>query len=474
MRVFLYSLLLEEGSIESQQVYILDICCYSCCTFFLLMQALLKAIQKSKNQKERNTLTVLLAFIKNVHPGTLSQLESLIVSSEDQTDTLVLSYGALASSLKPELKDRVISFLVSRINHTTDPSVLIHYIYSLGNTKSQMAKEILLNLLAHSTTNVKLAAVYALRFSTGSVDVQGALQNALEADPSEELTDVVLRSLIAGAESESQPISDRLFETILNASSKGNNTELKMQLAYYMQLLGSNVPNNWSDLLNHHLVKRGAMWNENNDEYDVVEDLDTRNSDVQSYPLNKAYIWGKMFGTQQQLGLGIGFGAFTGFGSSANTSSFKLFAKGIARAYAFGKSLTFFEALMLSENKPGATVMNNKLYVSIAGMVLADYTEQNEISLCNSMTFPLFNQEYTIISYSIPIFIYVGILNFEVKISAQLSVNAELAACIRECASVKGGLVPSVTLSASAEVSASLLVGHVTLLLAFGTFMILS
>ena len=109
-------------------------------TFVQLMQALLKAIQSTKDQKERNTLTVLLAFVERVHPDTLSLIETLIASSDDPTDTLILSYGALASSLPPQQKDQVVHFLVNRINQTTDPSILVHYIHSLGNTQSQMTK----------------------------------------------------------------------------------------------------------------------------------------------------------------------------------------------------------------------------------------------------------------------------------------------------------------------------------------------
>ena len=125
----------------------------------ILMQALLKAIQSTKDQKERNTLTVLLAFVEKVHPDTLSLIETLIASSDDPTDTLILSYGALASSLPPQQKDQVVHFLVNRINQTTDPSILVHYIHSLGNTQSQMTTEIFIDLLTHGNPIVQLATV---------------------------------------------------------------------------------------------------------------------------------------------------------------------------------------------------------------------------------------------------------------------------------------------------------------------------
>ena len=420
-------------------------------------QALLKAIQSTKDQKERNTLTVLLAFVEKVHPDTLSLIETLIASSDDPTDTLILSYGALASSLPPQQKDQVVHFLVNRINQTTDPSILVHYIHSLGNTQSQMTKEILINYLTHGNPTVQLATVYALRYSTGSVDVQNALQYALESYPSDDLTEMVLRSIIAGAELEVPPINDRLFETILTAS-RGNNTELRMQLAYYIHLLGPRAPNNWSVFLQSHLMKRDTKWNERKGEYNMVEDFNTRNLDVQSYPKHSAYIWGERFGVPQ-LNLAAAFGAFAGFGGRANPSSFKLFARGVARATAFGHSLTFFEALLSSESKPGGGSIHNRLYVNVIGQVLVDYSKQ--IPTCKSWQYPLYRSpEYTLLDFTFPIFIFVGFLRFEVTLTTHFGVDADLGACIDKCASVKGALIPSLTLSASAGASASILVGH--------------
>ena len=426
----------------------------------VLMQALLKAIQSTKDQKERNTLSVLLAFVEKVHPDTLSLIETLIASSDDPTDTLILTYGALASSLPTQMKDQVVHFLVNHINQTTDPSILVHYIHSLGNTQSQVTKEILLNLLTHGNPTVQLATVYALRYSTDSVDVQNTLQYALESYPSEDLTEMVLRSIIAGAESEVPPINDRLFETILTAS-RGNNTELRMQLAYYIHLLGPKAPNNWSALLQSHMMKRGATWNENNRDYNSLTNWNSRNVDVRLYPMNKAYLWGKSFGVPQ-LHLHSTFGGFVGFGGRANPTSFKLFAKGVARAYAFQLSRTAFEALLSSGITPGRTQVENRLYASIAGRVLIDYKNQMPISA--SLTYPLRRSpHYTLLKYVTPIFVYIGFMSFEFTLSAQLGLDAGLRALLDNSASsVQGILMPSMTIFASADATGSILVSHVT------------
>ena len=448
--------MLKEALIHRRYIISYTQVSYTLCLAYV--QALLKSIQNTKDQKERNTLTVQLAFVVNIHPDMLSHIETLITSSSDTTDALILSYGALASSLSPELQHRIVSFLVKHINQTTDPSILVHYIHSLGNTQSELANQMLLHLLAvQSTSSVQLAVVYALRYSTGSVEVQSALRHAFEANPSEALTEMVLRSIIAGAESNLQPISDQLFETIVTAINR-NNTELKMLLAYYIHLLGSNVPNKWSFVLLSHLKKRGTTWNEKNQLYDLIQDVETRESDLNLYPSNKAYIWRKSFGISR-VGLDTAFGAFAGFGGSTNPSSFKLFAKGIARAHAFKYSKTVFEALLLSEKKPGEDHISNNLYVNIAGKVLIDY--QKQIPTCRSWTNPLYHSPtYTLFKVSTSVFIYVGLLSFEVSLTARLNIGAASSACIQKCVSAKGALLPSVTVEATGTATGSIVVSN--------------
>ena len=413
------------------------------------MQALLNAIQNTNNQKERNTLTVLLVFVTNAHPDILYQIEALIASSNDSTDTLILSYGALASTLSPLLQYQIVQFLVNRINNTSDPAIIVHYAHSLGNTQSKLANTALLRLMSESNLSIRLASVYALRYSTSVAEVQSALQHVLESYPSDKLIEVVLRSLISGLELEAQPINDQLFKVILNASQ--NTTELRMLLGYYIHLLGPKAPRSWT-----HVIKRDTTWNENSNLYNLIEDGDTRNADLQLYPVNKAYIWGKSFGVSE-VSLDTAFGAFAGLGGTANPTNFKLFAKGIAQASAYGYTVTVFEALLLSENKPGGSSVENRLYVSIVGKVLVDFSK--EIPTCKSWTYPLYkSQVYDLLKMEYKIPVYIGFLTFSIGLTAQLAVDANLAACINKCTSAQGALVPSVIVSAAADTTGSIAV----------------
>ena len=399
-----------------------------------------------------------LAFVRNIHPKVLTQIEYLISTSNDSTDPLVLSYGALASSSPPEIQHRVVQFLMERMDAKKgDNSMLVHFVHSLGNTESNLADKPLLQLVTHDNPSVKMAVAYALRYSVGSKEVQSALASALLQNQDPDFAEMVVRALIAGGQSQQlskiEPIDDTLFQAVVIHTK--NNTVLRAMVTYYVKLLGPKAPRKYMDVLSA-VHKRDTTWNEQNSVYDLVDDLNTRSSDLTNYPSNRAYIWGKSLGVTD-VKLDIAFGAFAGFGGSANPNYFKLFAKGIAQGYAFGYTKTAFEALISSVNAPGATSIKNRLYVSIVGKVLVDYSK--EIPTCRFWSYPLYSSpDYTLLSFSTKVFIYVGFLDFTLSLNAKLGVVATLAACINKCVTAKGSIVPTVTVTAAASATASLVV----------------
>ena len=412
----------------------------------------MQAITTTKNRKERNSLTVQLAFLQNVHPNILSEIENIIKSGNDSTDPLILSYGALASSALPELQHRIVGFLTSQMNQQDDHSKLIHFIHSLGNTESSTIDKTMIQLFGHDNPSIRLAAVYALRYRVSSKDVQYALSLALRGNPDPDFVEMVLRTLSAGAESqqlsEIQPIDDSLFQAVLQHAR--NNTDLLAKLSYYVKMLGPKAPYRWMVMLQDTHHKRDVTWNENNALYNLVEDLNTRNSDLANYPTNKAYIWSKSLGVTD-IRLDLAFGAFAGFGGSAKPQSFKLFARGIAQGYAFGYTKTAFEALISSVNAPGANNIQNRLYVSLVGKVLVDYSK--EIPTCKSWSYPLYKSPtYVLLQFTYSIFIYVGTIDFGITINANLGIAATLSACINTCIQAKGSIVPTVTVTATGSV----------------------
>eukprot|EP00731_Ephydatia_muelleri_P031258 Em0022g772a len=440
MRALLHSFLVAEGSVKSQEI-------------------LLHALRTATDRKERNSLSVQLAFVRNVHPDILAQIENLIVSSNDTTDSLILSYGALAAS-SPDLRQRIVQFLQERVDNAKgSASVLIHLIHSLGNTESSLADSTLLQLIAHDNSGVRLAAVYALRYSVESKDVQNEFLVGLRSHQDTDFVEMVARALIAGAESKQHsgtvPVGDALFEALLQHAK--NDTELRAMVYYYVMLLGQKAPKEWKPMIRPAAIqKRDTTWNDNSDPlYNLVQDSNTRSSDITNYPVNRAYIWSKSLGVSD-IRLDLAFGAFAGLGGSANPTSFKLFAKGIARGYAFGYTATAFEALITSENKPGANSIVNRLYVSIVGKVLVDYSK--EIPTCEDWSYPLYQSpDYTLLNFKYSIFIYVGTLNFSIGLSTNLGVTASLTACINTCLSAKAALTPHITIKVTARASITLI-----------------
>ena len=171
---------------------------------------------------EKNLLKMQLAFVPNVHPDILGEIEGLISASDaDATDPLILSYGALASKSAPELMKQVVQYLQGRVE-PDNQITLVHLVHALGNTKSSLVDKTLLPLIEHDNPSVRAAAVYALRHRLQSTDVQKALTEALRVNRHDSaFTAMVVRSLVAGAESAQlsaakDEVEDALIEELLS------------------------------------------------------------------------------------------------------------------------------------------------------------------------------------------------------------------------------------------------------------------
>ena len=235
---------------------------------------LLHGIENTGERKERNTLAAQVAFIHNPHSHTLQKIEHLITASNEPTDSLLLSYGALASKLPEEAKLQMVNFLLNYVKPIQNNSDLVHIIHALGNTESNVTNKILVNYLTHPDPNVQLAAVYALRYSMDSTSIQSEIINMLHSKQgSKQFVEMVLRALIAGAEwngsPKVQPIQTELFEALVG-SAKDDQSIFKM-LLHYTMLIGESHPPQWTVLLSHHANKRGTTkWNSADQLYNLI------------------------------------------------------------------------------------------------------------------------------------------------------------------------------------------------------------
>ena len=449
-----------------------------------LFQILLRAIETTTNIDDKNSLVIQLAFVENVHPDILTRIENLITSTNNPTDPLILSYGALASSSSSaEVRYRIVQLLMERMDAAKeDHSALTYLVHSLGNTNSNLAHTPLLNLITHGTSSVKMAAAYALRHSIyESKEVQRALADAIRentAEDSGEFAVMVLRALTAGIESKDQqkridPIDQSLFEALLLQAEKEPEF-LPLVHNYVSSLDPGNVPKRWTEALlsmEHRRVSISASttttadsWNANNQVFsDLVLDQATRNSDVQNYPTNRAFLWSRRMGVNP-LHIQFGFGAFAGFGSDSTSRAFKLFARGGARVHTFGVNTMIFDALATSEQRPGAGVINSRIFAAILSVpsnggkrILIDI--RHTTCITESRT-------HNLLTLNIPVlrarkFIKIGFLTFDITLPAGLGVTASVGGCINlNCVSATGSVVPSVEVGLGVNLGASIVVSE--------------
>eukprot|EP00731_Ephydatia_muelleri_P006400 Em0003g648a len=435
-RALLYSFVAAEGSMESQKT-------------------LVKAISETKDSRERNTLTVQLAFVPKVALDVLSLIEDMIKSSNTRSDPLVLTYGALASSLSPQLQSRALQFLCNCTDRNDDDTH-VHLIHAMGNMESNLTDEHLINSLSHDSPSVRLAAIYALRHRTEWPEVQRSLLRTLRSFPSKDVTDMILRTLIAGAESHRhsypEAVNDAFLEQLLVATE--DDFEQRAMLTHYARLLGPTSSNRWFSVIRK---KRGSVWNDNSKmEYNLVSNLENRNKDVINYPSNKAVLWGNKIGNSK-INIAAAFGGFVGVGAGTadQPGGFKVLAKGVVQGQAFGHSATIFEAMAQSLNQPGSAEIKNTMYLKIARFVLLSI--EKDIPACTPWALPLFETpDYPILDISPTIFIFVGFLKFHVSLTATLRLDLSLTVCVKDCISAIGQITPSIEVSATGGASASI------------------
>ncbi len=431
-------------------------------------------MEQLSDEKEINTLITILAFTRSPSAQFVSHLQKRIGPDPLSTDPVLLSYGALGLAASPEIQRHIVRFLQSRLdvagNNTT---ALVHLIHSLSNTGDNSSAKVFIRFLDHSDNGVKLAAINGLRMHTNNAVVQAAFIKRLsKPDLTEEEFEAIVLALTFGLEHQKlrglkHVNNDLLLTSLVSAAAKLDNSDIHQLLISYILELNSETSYQHLLVLKAQLLttklakngtnprqKRGSDWDESDSVYDLVASHSSRRSDVSTYPHHKAYIWGKKFGVSK-LYCQVAAGGFVGIDNDG--SHFKLFAKAAAKGYAFGRSATAFhaEVLVLKEN----TNWRAKLYAQIVGRVLAN-GDRSYSSPTWRYEWPLYSSpKYTLISFEYPIFIFVGILRFNVGVYVQLQVDSNVQGSVDVVSSASAALVPKVIMTGSASASASLLVG---------------
>ena len=153
-------------------------------TEFLSLQALIGAFQRASTESERTNIVSFIAFIRHARPHLLTELEQVIASTDDNFDPLLLAYGALASDTTVESEQRIVTFLLNRMEEAPRSAItMVHYIHALGNTGSPFAMDSIISFHNHSDLEVQLASIDAMRKLINDPLVEETLFSILQSMP---------------------------------------------------------------------------------------------------------------------------------------------------------------------------------------------------------------------------------------------------------------------------------------------------
>ena len=343
------------------------------------------------------------AFIRDASPALLTKLEEVLASTDNHHYPLLLAYGALAAETTEESEQRIVTFLLNRMEDAENSTaILTHYIHALGNTGSPFALDTIISFHNHSDLEVQLASISAMRKLVHSPLVEETLHSILQTTPAHH------EHVVAIAETLSEGykyLEERNVDYVPSM-------ELQAALVEALELVK-----------NSSRERRGTDWEESNPDYDIVASQASRAADVQNYPNHRAYIWGKQLGVDKaNIQLGAGF--FLGYHPTC--PNLKVFGKAIVQANLLNKwswNILHAEALMEKTDSQ----LRMKLYFKQLDNVLTDWS-----STINCATPPM--TVYSSPRLSLPrlsysVFIYVGTLTLYLQPHVQADVDFEANIC---------------------------------------------
>ena len=403
-------------------------------------------------------------MINNAHIEFVNALQYYLLQlSEDseEKDSLLLSFGVLASRAQYDVEVVITDFLIEQHQTSSgdnDTSALVHLLLAMGNTGSTRVVTSILSYLSHKSRDVQQAAIVALVKFTYLQEVVDAVQVVLASDPDQELLNIIAKTLIKGqryAEGMDidQPIdsSHPVFSTLVSAVLSTNDTDLINQIAVYIRNVGGEQA---VELLNrlHTRHRRGTDWDENNSDYNCVASQSSRASDVASYPKHRAYIYGKRLGNSD-VNLQVGGGVFFGLGSDCN--NMKGFARACARANVFSEHRDIAE-IEFNVIKSGSTI-SGRAYVQFGGNTLLNYQHSVNAVRCFSYERNLYQSRQRLFQFTYSIFVYVGTVDASISVYLSLTADFEAQLCassdLTELLSGTTAIIPRVSLTIDGSAS---------------------
>ena len=394
-------------------------------------------------------------------------LQQLLLTMEDsvEKDSLLLSFGALASNAQPDVEFAIATFLVQQISSVNDNDISVHLLLAMGNTGSNHVVTTIIDYVNHPSKEIQKAALQALVKFTYLKQVQSSLGELLASGPDEEILNIVTKILIEGqlyAEEMdieiSMESSSPMLSSLVTAVLRTNDTELIGRVSLYVRKVGGERA---LSLLNqlHTRLRRGSDWDASNSNYNCVASQSSRASDVSTYPKHKAYIYGKRFGTSD-VNMKVAGGVF--LGTSNDCNNMKAFARACAQANVFTESRNLAE-IELSAQKSGSTI-SGRGYAQVGGTTLLNYARSVDATYCLSYERSLYESRRRLFRFSYSIWIYAGYVEASISLYLSLTASFDAEMCaslnVNELLSGDTGIVPRASLTLEGSASYTFVVSH--------------
>ena len=403
-------------------------------------QILGSALRKKLNEDERSALLYQLALIKN---PSLELVNTVISSISSNDDAIILVLGALGRTSNITVQNVAVDELLKRFNtalSSNNNDAITTLIYALGNSGSKLSIFPLLSALHFDDIDIQISSIRSLASHLDQQAVQQAIITLLPLTDEDKILEEVLKILIDAYENKvlTNP-SEELISTVIKCAVKLDNPnlyELATKYLDYLNFDGLNVyldllkqQHNYGEVQRDHIsdlykngsrVKRGTDWDERNSDYDVVASYAQRRNDVIDYPYHKAYIWGRTLGVDD-MKLKVGAGAFAGISINSTNTSFKFYAKVVAKVCIFDIPLNVLD-METSINNVGKTLFY-KIYLKQGNSV--DRNENRKIELALNLTKDAINIDRSrdIFYMRWPLFLYITTINLYLKGTVSSGMN---------------------------------------------------
>jgi HEAT repeat protein len=450
-RVAIYSLLSSEGSTRAEN-------------------ALMERLQgDAVSDLEKQSIILAISLLPTPSPHVIQTLEEMISQSGNGSSTLLLAYGAIVANAPSTQKERMVSFLTDLLPPVTSESThgVIHVLHALGNTKSSLAVEHIVQYLWHEDENVRVTAVTALRFFTARPDTQRHLLDMLH-DSSDSMVEAIVHALRDGYEyNREMPLDQELIESLANVTINLGNYYLQDELMYFLRAVGTRSSLALVDLIvssraEEARLKRASStdWDDPSSEYEFICPLSERQADVINFPSHLSYLWSKTVGKDEgdhKIYLKSGVGLFAG-GNKCNCD-FKTLGKAVVRGHLLGWEADAVKILVYVLKHDGT--IRGKAYVKFVGSVLLD------VDIPPSYTYQLPQYDLTLFSVSYTFTVYIVPVTLSASLTVRIGGEVFAGLEVGETGSIKGtvSFTPSVTATVDASASASIFVAKVGIFL---------